>query len=116
MTAQRVEDRDRRLGIGHAHVHVQPGDGRGDRVAEETVDALVAFLVRDPGLVLGGGRVGARAEQADPGLKDSGTPVRELADGVPRTRAYVADELDHPGMQFAFDAVHGRLEPRGDGS
>ena len=100
--AQPVEGADRRLGVRHPDVDVQAADRRGDGVAEQVADALVALLVGDLGLAFGGRRMRARAEQPRARVDDGPPQAVEHVDRLAGAGADVGDELELTGVELAL--------------
>jgi hypothetical protein len=108
VAAQPVEGSDRRLGVRHPDMDVQAADRRGDGVAEQVADALVALLVGDLGVAFGGRRMGTRAEQPCAGVDDGPPQAVEHLDRLRRAGADVGDELELTRVQLALHrALHG---------
>ena len=111
VAAQPVEGADRRLGIGHPHVDVQAADRRRHRVAEQVADALVALLVGDLGVALGGGGMRAGAEQPRAGGDDGPPQPVERVDRRAGAVADLGDQLDLAGVQLALHRPVDRRRP-----
>ena len=71
---------------GMPDVDVGAADGVGPRVAEQVADALVALLVGDARLALGGGGMRARAQQPGARGQDGAPQPAQGADGLAARR------------------------------
>src|SRR4030081_741899 len=94
MAAESVEHAHRRLAVGHSDMDVHPADWRENRVPEQEVNPLIAFLVGDLGLLLRGGRMGSRPNNPGARLNYLAAQLAKLANRLPGRSVNIADQLD----------------------